>query len=277
MVSSISISTQIAKNPSEEKKKDNYFFRFVEKYGEQLDFIRLPNKAIGALLGWAEYMPLSSQLLSFIADRRYSIKTVTSTFAIPKFFIKQVKLFEACHHLKNRLSVQRLAGLDKVIEDVKKIFLAFLAATIATIKVPQLLDKTRIIDLNKISRMLPSVLAKSECLLSIGLYSMKVVDTTWVLRSQLKRENLSLADWKWSSSPKVTKTLLRLGSNSLQIISNSIAAAALFLGWYTNPLASLGVSMLSVTISILSKIDCHSHFFWKDSKRTEAAIASLPA
>lgn len=278
LVSSISTNTQIVKNPSEDKKKDNYFFRFIEKCGEQLDIIRFPNKVISTLLGWKEYLPLPSQLLSFLSDRRHTIKTVTSTFALPKFFIKQIKLLETCNHLKNRLCAQVAVGVDKVVENVKKVFLAFLSATIATIKLPQVLDKTRIIDLSKISKMLPNVLAKCEGLLSIGLYSMKVVDTTWLLHSQLKKETRPLADWKWSSSPKVTKTLLKLASNSLKVFSNSVSTAVLFLGWCTNPLVSFGVSLLSLSVSVLGKVGSHSTFFRKDdSKRTEAAFASLPA
>lgn len=276
MVSSITTNTKITQTPSEEKKKDNDFFRFFEKWGEQLDFIRLPNKVIGTWLGWAEYMLLPSQPLSLITDRRLTIKAVTSTFAIPKFFIKQVKLFETCYDLKNKLSAKP-AGLGKIIEDVKKTFLAFLAAITATIKVPQILDKTRIFDLNKISRALPTILAKSECLLSLGLYGMKVIDTGWTLCSQLKRKNRSLADRKWSSSPKVTKSLQKLGSNSLKVISNSFSAAALFLGSCANPLASLVISILSVIASLLGKIGCRSDIFWKDSKRAEDAFASLPA
>jgi hypothetical protein len=275
-VSLTSINTQVTENLSEEKRRGNFFFRFVEKYGEQLDIIRFPNKVISTLLGWTEYMPLPSQLLSFLADRRHVIKTVTSTFALPYFFVKQIKLLEMCNHLNNRLCVPRPVRLDKIVDDVKKVFLSFLSAMVATLKVPQALDKTRIIDLSKISRVLPNVLAKGDCLLSLGLYSMKVIDTTWLLGSQLKRENRSLADWNWSSSSKVTKTLLKLSSNSLKVFSNSIVAMALFLGWYTNPLISVAVSSLSLVVSLIGKIGCHRNFFWKDSKRPEVGYAALP-
>ncbi len=274
MVSSTSSACIFA---SGSKEKAGGFFRSVKKFGEQLDFIRLPNKVISTLFRWTEYIPLPSQLLSFFADRYHSIKEVTSTFAIPKFFIKQAKLFEACYHLQSRWSAQGFARLDKIVKDIKNFFFSFLSATIATIKLPQILDKTRIIDLNRISRALPSILAKSECLLSLGLSSMKVIDTTWTLRSQLKRENRSLADWKWNSSPTVTKTLLKLGSNSLTVISNSISAAALFLGRHVNPLVSLVVSTISISAALFSKVACHSKLTGKDSRCADKAYFSLPA
>jgi hypothetical protein len=271
----MSINTQITVNPIEKKEKNNLFFHFTKKFSEQLDLIRMPNKMISTLLSWTEFMPLPSQVLSFIADRRDKIKMVTSTFALPKLFIKQIKLYEACHYLKNRLSARGHVSLDKIVDDVKKKFLAFLSVTIKGIQLPQLLDKARIIDLNKISRMLLGALAKSECLLSLGYYSIKVADKAWILHTQLKSENQALAHWKWNSSPKATRTLIKLSTNSLKVLSNSISVAALFLGLHTNPLISLAVSTLSISVSIIAKITCHRNFFWKDSKRSDVAWASL--
>jgi hypothetical protein len=273
LVSSISANTQILVTPSEKKDEDNLLFRFSKKFSEQLDLIRIPNKVMSTLLGWAECMPLPSRLLAFIADQREVIKTVASTFALPKFFVKQVKLYETCNQLKNRLSASAV-NLGKVIDAVKKTFFASLSAASAGIKLSQLLDKTRIIDLSKISRLLPNVLAKTDCLLSLGLNSMKIVDTFWILRAQIKKENRSPKERNWSFSNKTTKAIVKLGSRGVKVFSNSIAAAALFLGLYINPLVSVAVA----TLSIADKIIRHSKFFCKGkSKKSEETFAFLPA
>lgn len=278
MVFSIPANTQIQAIPPKQKEGDNLLFRLVEKFGEQLDLIRTPNKAIGALFRWVEFMPLSYRWLTFFADRRYAIKAVTSTFDLPMFFVKQVKLYETCIRLKNRLVSIRPLNMGKVIKNTKKIFFSFLAATLSGIKLTQLLDKTRVFALNKISRSLSSVLVKSDCLLSLGLYSMKAVDLSWILRSQLKKESLSNKEQKGKYSSQTTKTMMKLGSSSAKALSSSISAATLFLGCYINPLVTVAASTLSIAISIASKIVCHSNLLWKDkSKSVEEAFASLPA
>ena len=278
MVFSISATTQIQVIPHRQKEENSLLFRLVEKFGEQLDLIRAPSKAISTLFRWAEFMPLSYRWLAFFSEQRYAIKNATSTFAFPMFFVKQVKLYETCIRLKNRLLSMRPMNMGKVIKNAKKIFFSFLAATISGIKLTQLLDKTRIFALNKISSSLSSALTKSDCLLSLGLYIMKAIDLTWILRSQLKKESLSAKEQKWNYSSQVTKTMIKLGSNSAKVLSNSISAATLFLGCYINPLVTVAASTLSIAISIASKIVCHNNLFWKDkSKSIEEAFASLPA
>ena len=245
----------------------------MQKFGKKLDIICLVNKAISNLLSWSEYLPLPSYILSFLADQRYQIKTVSSTFALPKFFIKQAKLYENLVLLKNRFSISGPFRLKNVVKEAKRTFFAFLSAVKTGIKVPQLLDKTRIIDLSKISRMLPSYFAKGECVVSTGLYGMKTVDTAMKLHTQLKKENYSD-----KLSSKVKKTLLKLGSNTAKTVSNSIAGAALFLGWYNNPIIATAVSTFSISISIISKMIGHSKFFRGDkSNDLWKASASLPA
>src|SRR5690349_11108249 len=207
LVFSIPASTQIHAIQPKQKEEYNYLFRLVEEFGEQLDLIRIPSKVISVVFTWAEFMPLSYRWLTFFAAQRYAIKTVTSTFALPMFFVKQVKLYETCMRLKNRLFSIHPLNMGEAIMNAKKIFFSFLAATISGIKLTQLLDKMRIFALNKISKSLPSVLVKSDCLLSLGLYSMKAVDLSWILRSQLKKESLSTKELKRNYSSQVTKTV----------------------------------------------------------------------
>lgn len=280
MVVSIFANTQIQKT-SYEKKQEKlvYSGRFAEKFGKQLNALRTPSKAMSTLLSWTEFMPLPYRWLSLFADQRYAVKAVTSTFALPMFFVKQIKLYESCQHLKNRLFMSNPLNMGKVIGDVKKIFFSFLAAILGGIKLTQLLDKTRIVNLNKISQLLPNILAKSNCLLSLALHSMKMIDISWALQSQLKKENLPVKEYSCSPSRKMTKTMMKLGANSAKVLSNSISVAALFLGWTINPLVSAAISTLSVVASITCKIACRNHFFGKrESKAFKAkAFAALPA
>ncbi len=252
---------------------NNHIFSAARKFGKKLDFVQLINKAVSNLLSWSEYLPLPSKVLSFLADQRFQIKTVSSTFALPKFFIKQAKLCETFMLLKNRFNVAGPDRLKKIAGGAKKTFFAFLSAVKTGMKLPQLLDKTRIVDLSKISRMLPNYLAKGEYLVSAGLCGMKTVDIARKLRAQLKKENFSE-----KFSPKVKKTLLKLGANSAKTFSNSLAGAALFLGMYSNPIIATALSTLTIGISVISNMIGHTQFFRGDkSNGFWEASASLPA
>src|ERR1700722_6910395 len=247
------------------------FFQFAEKFKEQLSSVSLPNKVITTLLGWAQVVPLPSETLSFIAAQRNTIKSVSSTLALPKCFLAQSKLAKNSIDLKNKLTSSKSLSSGEIIEAVKKVFFAFLSSVTSFIKLPQVLHKTKIIDLNKISRSLPNALAKGEALLSLGVSSMKTVDSAWVLKEQLSSTNGRM-------TPKVKKTLFKLGSNSLGVLSSSLSAAVLLLEWYVNPLAALVVTTLSVGMPLASKIAPFNKLFWEsDSKIRDKAYASLPA
>ena len=98
-------------------------------------------------------MKLPDSWQVFLAVQRHSIKVVSSTFALPQFFIKQLKLYEACEQLKNNFTQEVPAKMEKIVGDVKKVFLSSISSIISTLKIPQLLHKTQVIDLSKVSRV----------------------------------------------------------------------------------------------------------------------------
>lgn len=225
--------------------------RIAEQYEKFAERACLPNKVISNILSWMEKLP-EHWHISF-ADQLHTIKSVSSTFVLPVFFIKQLNLYLACDHLKNIFTKKAPAKLERIVAGVKKVFLAFLSSLISGLKVPQMLHKTHIIDLRKVSRLAPSILAKTVSLLSLTFSGMKLIDTASSLKGQLEKEKAPLTEQLWHPSSKVKALYLKLGMNSLGAISNSISAASTFLGVYTNPFVTLTVSTISLTASVVSK------------------------
>jgi hypothetical protein len=247
------------------------YFKFTEKFSEHLSSALFPNKIVTTLLGWAEVVPLPSKIVPFIAEQRNAIKTSSSTFAVPNFFLTQSKLVETSLDLKKKLTSSTPLSFGEVVENVKKVFFAFLSSIISFFKLPGSLDKTKVIDLSKISKQLPDVLAKGGTLLSLGLDSMKTVDSAWALKKQL-----SSANGHFSSGVK--KSILKLGTGSLSVVSDGLSTASLFLGWYADPIVAATVTTISVGITLAGKIASFNKLFWNgESKARDAAYASLPA
>ena len=273
----MSVTNAQAIQGAESREAIPLHYRIAHEFEKLLKLIRMPNKVISTLFGWAEMIYPSESWQTFLTAQRYTIKAVASTFALPKLIIKQVKLFEAWSHLKNSLTQEMPAKLEKIAGEVKKVFLSFLSCLAAGLKIPQLLDKTQVVDLSKISRLLPSVLRRAECLLSLALSSMKFIDTAWNLQEQLEKENAN-APHHSGHSAKTKSLIFKLGTSSIKIVSDSINAASLFLGWYATPIVNLTVSTISLTASVVSKLVRNSHLFgMKEPKNSQEAASVLPA
>jgi hypothetical protein len=278
LISSTYATSQVPyKAVAEKKEEGNLLFRIAKQFGKHLDIACFSNKVASTVLDWMKLLPLSDGLLSLIANRRHMIKSVTSLFNLPKFFVKQIRRYEVCSELKERLT-SNIQRLHQWVDNVKKIFFTALSTIIAGLKLPRLLDKAGIIDLSKISRMLSTRLARGACLCSLVLCSMKFVDTAWTLRSHLKKEHASPKWDVWHPSRRLTRTILKLGSNSIKLLAHSLSAAVLFLGWYSNPLVFVTVSTATLGFSFATKTSrdrksiCGSH-----AKKAREAGALLPA
>jgi hypothetical protein len=248
----------------------------AEDFKKFLDNALLPNKVISNLLSWTEFMKLPDSWQVFLAVQRHSIKVVSTTFALPHFFIKQIKLYEACEQLKKNLTKEIPAKMEKIVSDVKNVFFASISSIISTLKIPHLLHKTEVIDLSKVSRALPNVLSKTVSLFSLAFSGMKLVDTAWTLQGQFRKERApSLTHQLSHPSAKVKALYLKLGTGSLIAVSNSINAASLFLGVHINPIVSLTVATVSLTISVFSKFLRNSRLFGLTEHKS--SLVSLPA
>ena len=259
------------------KNEDQQFFRAIEQFDKQLDVFRLPTE-VDLVLGWIGSMPLPLSWASLIVEQHRTIKTISSTFSLPKFGVKQIQFYKSYSHLKNRIDSMDPNDFDDIAKDGKKTFFSMLAAMIAGLKLPRLLDKTRVLDLSKISKSLPATLAKGECFFSLISDSVKIADTAWILNSQLRNENASLVERMWNPSPKMKKDLLELCSNSFSALSSSISAASLFLKWSAHPYLSVAVSTLSTMSSLMSQgISCDRWLWGTQSADSRKVFASLPA
>jgi hypothetical protein len=274
----ISLKTSVPHTRSEGSESNPFLCRMTDEYEDFTSFPLLPNKVIANLLGWAEKLKLPDSLLTSIGDRRQAIKGVSSAFETPEYFTKHVKLYKACNDLKNRLTQEVPPKTEKVVEDVKKVFIASLSSLSSILKIPQALSESKIIDLNKISRVLPSVLSKTECVVSLASSTISLIDTTLTLRDEVKKVNLPLAQQIRHPSIKIKRTCLTLVTNSLSIVSKCISAASLFLGFYTSPYVTMSLSTASLVASLGGKIAKNSNLFGlKKSKYSLEASVSLPA
>ncbi len=156
----------------------------VERISKFLGQIRLPFKGISSLFAWAEIAPFKKGFSEWILLQRIQVKTFSSTFNLPKFFIKQIKLFHSCKNLKEQC-LNDLKDPVKIALSAKKVFLKTISAVLASLKMPLLLDKLSLINLSKYSRTLAGRLDNSETLLTLALTGMKLVDSVWSLSKKL--------------------------------------------------------------------------------------------
>ena len=253
-----------------EESRHDSFSRFCN----DLDFICLPGKGVSTLLGWSELLPMKGGFLDRIAEQRVIVKTVNSTFALPKFFTKQIEFFRSCSHLKNDF----LSGCDqsKIFLDVKKVFYASIGLLIATLKMPLLLDKTNVIDLSQISRKLPDALKKSSTLLTLCLACMNLVESCWAFESFLKHRGSSAFSDNAHSS-KAAKVGIKLFSCTVKTALAFLGTAALFFGWHLSPLILAGSATLSFGTSLTSKLVRHGNTYVGAKLRPSSFVeASLP-
>lgn len=197
-------------------------------------------------------MPFAPSFNQFLSDQRSTLKTVSSTFAIPSLIMKPFKLAGEGRRLIEHLNDEKGIHLDKVLQDVKKIFFTSISFITKNIKVILLLKKTKIISLTK---TLSSGLDKGENLLSLGLNSMKMVDALWQFSHHLKKTQISHLN-----SQKTLKLGTRLVSKTLKVASQTLSALALFLGATVAPSLLLVLSTLSFSATLVKRI-----IWYKDS------------
>jgi hypothetical protein len=258
-------------SPAAQDPVQELFFHF-SKY---LDIFRLPFKAVSTLFTWGEVVPLKLAEAAYIAGQRQQIKTISSTFALPKFFIKQFHLYTAWNNLTATITKPEI-DVAKLVGNIKQVFFKTMSSIISALKIPQLFDRTGVIDLTKISRLLPNALAKTENVFSLVVYSMKLVDSTWKLRSVLKK-NLAANGGQWEGfSARAIGSMIKVGSNGIKMLSASVTTAALFFGVYVAPLAAVLLTTLSFTVSLTSKVVRHNDLLQSGCSR-KAFHPDLPA
>lgn len=211
-----------------------------------LSLIRLPYKGVSSLFAWGEVLPISKDLSGQILTHRAEVKLYSSTFNLPKFFFKQIRLFHACKNLKSQYE----KGSDPVemVHATKKVFLRSMSSIIAGLKVPLLLNKLQLIDLSRLSRTLASRLDKSETLLTLCLTGMKLVNSVWALEKKLKIEQMF--GERHTLSPRTKNQIFKVGSYSLHFLSTSLLSAALFLGLPVSVMFTVVLSNLSFALAI---------------------------
>lgn len=210
----------------------------LERFNKRLDLTRLPSKGVSTLFGWGEIVPISHTFFKGLSEQRATIKTVNSTFVVPKFFTKQVKLTQAVISLKNDLKAG--CDLNQLLLDVKKIFFFTIALLIYTLKMPLLFHKTQVVDLTEISNTLPDVLEKGQTIFMFGNAAAHFVDTAWILRCG-----------KAQSGAKIGVKLL---SSTIKVSVSCMGVAALFFGFCLSPFILLTASTISFTSSLVSKM-----------------------
>lgn len=218
----------------------------------QFGILKLPFQGVINLLGWAQLVPFAPGLSQFLSDQRSTLKSVSSTFAVPSLLLKPIKLAEEGGRLIEHLNDKKGISLDKVLHDVKKIFFTTISFISKNIKVALLFKKTNVIQL---STALATGLEQGETFLSLGLNTMKMVDAVWQLSNHLKKTQISHLN-----SQKTLKLCTRLTSKTLKVASQTLSALALFLGFTVAPPLLLFLSTLSFSATLVKRV-----IWYKDS------------
>ncbi len=237
--------------------------KIIILFGKYIDLICLPLKGTATVLNWAKILPLSKSLKSYIGNQHSALKVVTSTFNLPKFFVNQRTIYEACMDLRKKIANREKVSVYKVAYIAKSIYFNALALTISWIRFPLLLHKMRMIDLGKISKQLPGKLSKSAILLSLASSSVRLIDNVWALGVHVKKDYTSKSGLKKGLSPRTVKALVRASSTGISFTSVSLIAANMFFGLYVAPIALISLSSLSFAASLSSKISRSRDLIWK--------------
>ncbi len=229
----------------------------LERFNERLSLLRLPSKGVSTLLGWGELLPFNHDLHHHLSEQRTTLKTMNSTFALPKFFTKQIKFSKALVHLKKDLSEN--CDLGQLTQDVKKVFFSALGLLLSSLKMPLLLHKTQIIDLTEISRQFPDLLEKGEGVLSFGGAVLHFADGLWTLRACVKDHKL-----EDQRPPDAAKLNIKLISSTIKVSLGFIEIATLFFGCCLSPVILITVSTISFATSLIKKMVHHKPLSFKE-------------
>ena len=232
------------------QEPDRWLVSTLERFGHDVSLLFLPGKIVYTLISWGSLMPLPSDALAAMATRQKALKAVNSTFELPKFLAKQIKLYEAYADYQDARACCREFGYDLAIK-TKNVFCAFLEVTLSALKIPLLFNKTHLIDLSKISTRLPTSLSYGTTVLSLGVSGIKFSDSAWELGVLVKEGQPK--DIKNFSQKKI-RSIAKVASNSIKLASSGLSAGVLFMGWCISPLFLVSVSTISFAVSLVNKI-----------------------
>lgn len=203
----------------------------VERFSRRLSFVQLPIKATALLMKCVGDLPLKSEYLKKLAKQCKVVKAINSTFVLPAFCLKQVRLFNAIGDLKQKYSSH--CQPSQLFWDVKKVFCLAMGTLSAGLKVSLMLDQTGVINLKQISHKFPSLLRKRIVILSCVETSIQFVENSYRLGQFLKSEhhsnqNLSLKELLHSR--KGSKLVSKLAKNTVKISFVFLEVASKFYG-----------------------------------------------
>lgn len=263
MVSLVDVAAHVPPDSSvDRKKEEDYLSDLCERISKYLDIARVPFKGVSALFAWAEAVPFKSEWADYIVGQRMSVKLISTTFNLPKFLIKVHALYQTCDDLRKTVHSQAELDMARLIKNIKNIFYKTSSLAISSIKIPLMFDKTGLIDLSKISRTLSDKLSKAENLISLSMYSMKLVNSSMALRALFKDGRAYKAGPHGGLSPKANMAIIKVVSNTIKIISTAASSAALFLSVYFPPVVLVALTSLSFGVSLTSKVVRHSNLIW---------------
>lgn len=236
----------------------------VTAFKNGLGLFKLPYKGTAILLSWGALMPLKLSFFGNLSKQRSAIKMATSTFAIPQFFLKQIKCYRACQKAKKNFT--KRPELKHGLYDTKKIVTLFTKVMIAALKIPFVFVKTRIINIDRIPEYLPEMFEKTGTVLSLGVACVSSAESAWALGSLVHKQQRNLGSFdlrQFILEPKVAKVGTKFLSKTLKVSLTFASFASLFLGWSLSPALLLAASTAAFAAKLLTKLvldgQCISH------------------
>lgn len=233
-----------------EIKQKDHFRLFCQRL--KLFQMPVPRKGLIYTMNWTEHLSLTPSYSKHLSKRRKTLKTVSSTFALPKLFIQQIKLAKAYFQLHKVLIKGR--DLQKTLGHVKQCFFLSLKSTTSFLKFPLLLDKTGVINL-KAFQGLPDVLKTGASFLGLSLLSMQFTENAWTFGTHWKQkrsQGRSMKEIVYSG--KGNKLASKLMSCSLKAGLKFWGAVSKFFNYPSTPLLTLSISTALFAIPLIRQM-----------------------
>lgn len=202
--------------------------------------------------------------------RKLSLKLSTPIFNITSFCSSQINFYKSFVDLIDLGSNKSEVCFDQICSKVSKLFFSSLSSCNSFIDMFQLLYKSELIPVKKVSDHVLVGLANTTSVLSVITSGKGLCDSALSLYEEVSKDQ---AKGTKELSPKTQKAIQAVVSKSLAFIGASLRSIAFFAGIQISSVIFLAISTISLILNLVGNIDefnamlgnNHSHTFFLDS------------
>lgn len=226
----------------------------ADKFGTYLGLACLPFKGLVTLFSWGEVLPLKPDILNLIATQRKTMKSITTTFKVPKFFLTESSVVQTCANFRRTVSATPPPDQSTLVEKVKETSSQILKGSITLLKFPAVLDKTGMINISYFPSFLTSGLFGTVVdTLSLVDNGAGLLDSIGKLRSVFRKTAGPDEAAQKELAQKKTKAVIKVTSGSLKLLSATLSAPLTLFAPVIAPVVLLMISSLSFVLKLTGK------------------------